>query len=61
MDESGAPYDPADLHAARDQLAAVLASVDEGATKAEPQERAYLAGTLDALERIAGTRADGRR
>lgn len=43
------PVDPAGVAAG---LRAVLAAVDAGDVEAEPAERAYLAGALNALEKM---------
>jgi hypothetical protein len=44
--------DPVDPHAVAAGLRAVLAAVAAGDVEAQPAERAYLAGALDALEKM---------
>lgn len=47
---------PDDIHAAPDGLADTLASIESGALDATDAQRAYLAGALDALRGLTGSR-----
>lgn len=46
--------DPTDVEATRSSLRALVEAIDTGEVEADPQERAYLAGALDTLDRLAG-------
>lgn len=52
--EAGAVPDPSDVEATRSSLRALVEAIDTGEVEADPQERAYLAGALDTLDRLAG-------
>ena len=52
--EAGAVPDPADVEATRSSLRALVEAIDAGEVEADSQERAYLAGALDTLDRLAG-------
>jgi len=45
--------EPPDAGAVATGLRAVLAAVEAGEVEARPEERAYLAGAADAMERLA--------